>query len=328
MTLRTAVVIKKRDFFDEWDVYDSFFWLMLESLSNKIADKMRIKALGCDSRTFATLDELRTWQAQQKSFDPEFDLEPPCEIEFFSEGCLVSMMKFENWSDIVKHEPYACSFTFSFYSDNLKTNAQIGDSLQHCLSSSQEITNVTHVQEEPEPKWFWPVMATLKSSKFLTYVVLVLMALGFAVVAFMLPSPSTESKMAQCRRLLQKARLVLLAVDDNPMNMTFFEWRGIKGMMQSERNLAAEICEYCNEHSRLSGCKIFRSREINGQNLLVDPWGRPFNVDMIRSFHNADIRTGLNGHTIGGIVMWSSGPNGINECGEGDDIFELPRRQW
>ena len=328
MALRTAVVIKKRDFFDEWDVYDSLFWLMLKSVADKISDKMRIKAFGCGSRTFDTLDELRIWQTQQKSFDPEFDLEPPCEIEFFSEGYLVSLMRFENWSDIVKHEPYACSFTFSFYSDNMKINAWIGEGLQDFLSANSEISNVTHVHEEPAPKWYWPVMERLKSDKFQVYGMFGLAALFFAVVALMSPSPSKANKIAHCRRFLQKARFVLLAIDDNPMDMTFFEWLENKGKTQTSGSLASEICEYCNEYSRLSGRKYFRIKLINGHNLLTDPWGRPYNVEMLRSFHDADIRTGLKGHTVGGIVMWSSGPNGINEHGEGDDIFELPRNKW
>ena len=49
---------------------------------------------------------------------------------------------------------------------------------------------------------------------------------------------------------------------------------------------------------------------------IDDPWGHKFNVVVADNFASASF-----GRTSGGIIMWSSGPNGINENGLGDDII-------
>ena len=38
VVFRTAVVIKKRDFYDEWDVDDDLFWRMVVTVATEIAD--------------------------------------------------------------------------------------------------------------------------------------------------------------------------------------------------------------------------------------------------------------------------------------------------
>ena len=45
VVFRTAVVIKKRDFYDEWDVYDDLFWRMVVAIAAEIADAYRIKVM-------------------------------------------------------------------------------------------------------------------------------------------------------------------------------------------------------------------------------------------------------------------------------------------
>ena len=49
---------------------------------------------------------------------------------------------------------------------------------------------------------------------------------------------------------------------------------------------------------------------------------------MLDNLHNNKIRQAFVSLNADGIVMWSSGPNGIDERGEGDDIFELPQKLW
>ena len=324
MTLRTAIVIKKRDFFDEWNVYDDLFWRMVERVSVDISDKIRIKTLDEETPIFDSLPEFRAWQSQQKLSDTEFITEPPSEVEFYSNDYLVCLMKFENWSDIVKHEPYACSFTFSFYSDNLRVNYRIGTLLQDFLSATPEISSTTNITESPAPKWYWPLIDTLQSDKFFICGMVGLMAVAAAVAIFFSPSPSTYNKIDQCRRLLQRVRYILLAVDGNATDKAFINWRDDRNLAQANENLAAQICEYCKAHSKRVGRPI-RICEIDGVELLADPWGQPYNVDMLCHFNEESIRKQLRDYTIGGIVLWSSGQNGINEKGGGDDIFETSR---
>lgn len=325
---RTAVVIKKRDFFDEWEVYDALFWRITGRVSEEISDSIRISVFDCETKPFTTLSKLRAWQAQQQISDSEFVLEPPREIEFFSENKPVCLMELEDWSDIGKPEPYACSFTFSFYCSSIITNAKVKDAINEQLTKDPEISGITTEFESKAPRWYWPIINTIKSTKFFIFGMLGLMALATAFVVFISPSPSMYNKIVQCRQSLQKARSVLLDVDNSGGGITFTEWREVNGTERELKDIAAQICAYCEEYSRMTGRKMFRIQNYDGRNLLTDPWGQPYNVNTLSSFHSATIRNGLNNYTVEGIVMWSSGPNGINENGEGDDIFELARNQW
>ena len=49
---------------------------------------------------------------------------------------------------------------------------------------------------------------------------------------------------------------------------------------------------------------------------IDDPWGHKFNVVVADKFALASF-----GRKSGSLIMWSSGPNGVNENGQGDDII-------
>ena len=114
---------------------------------------------------------------------------------------------------------------------------------------------------------------------------------------------------------------------ENATDKAFIDWRDTRNITQTNDPLVAQICEYCKKYSEQSG-KPVRTHVIDGVEHLVDPWGNPYNADMLYRFHDEGIRKSLRDYTVGGIVLWSSGPNGINENGGGDDIFELSRKTW
>ena len=178
---RTAVVFKERDFDDVWDVHDDLFWRMVNVIVAELADSYRIKVIDQTAPIFCAFSEFRAWQSEQKASDPEFVVEPPGEIEFFSVDKPICLMEFEDWSDIVKHEPYACSFTFSFYSDNKNVDARIEDVLHRFLLADKEISEIATVNECPSPKWYWPLLNVMKSEGFFICVGLVVLVL-FAIV--------------------------------------------------------------------------------------------------------------------------------------------------
>jgi hypothetical protein len=47
-----------------------------------------------------------------------------------------------------------------------------------------------------------------------------------------------------------------------------------------------------------------------------DTWNHKFNVIVADEFS----RKSFGGASVGNLIMWSSGPNGINENGKGDDL--------
>lgn len=194
VVFRTAVVIKKRDFYDEWDVYDNLFWRMVVAVATEIADAYCIKVTDQTAPTFNSVSELRAWQTHQEEVDSEFVLDPPGEIDLFSESVPICHMELEDWSDIVKYEPYACSYTFSFYSYNGDVNAKIGNALHKFLSSDKEISAISVVNESPRPKWYWPLLNIIKSDMFFIrtgFCILALVAIAIIVVS---PS-STHGKV-------------------------------------------------------------------------------------------------------------------------------------
>ena len=182
---RTAVVMKKCDFYDVWDVYDDLFWRMVIAIAAEIADSYRIKVIDQTAPAFNSLSELRTWQSYQKESDSEFVLDPPGEIDFFSADAPICHMELEDWSDVVKYEPYACSFTFSFYSHDEDINIKIVDVLKKLLSFDKSVAGVSEVFEVPRPKWYWPLVNIARSPNFFIYAMFSLMALAAIIVIIM-----------------------------------------------------------------------------------------------------------------------------------------------
>jgi hypothetical protein len=180
--LRTAVVIKKRDFYDEWDVYDDLFWRMVVAMTTEMADAYRIKVTDQTAPAFNSISELRAWQALQKETDSEFVPDPPAEIDLISAGTPICHMEFEDWSDIGKVEPYSCSYTFSFYSHDVNVNEKIGNELQKFLSSEKAISGIFEVYEVPQPKWYWPLVNIARRPNFFIYAMFSLMALAAIIV--------------------------------------------------------------------------------------------------------------------------------------------------
>lgn len=77
----------------------------------------------------------------------------------------------------------------------------------------------------------------------------------------------------------------------------------------------------CRQQMRglLSVTNLFSTAQEAADNLRnwKDPWGHCYNVIVADSFSIESF-----GHDMGGnIIMWSSGANGINENGHGDDIL-------
>ena len=194
VVFRTAVVIKKRDFYDEWDVYDNLFWRMVVAVATEIADAYCIKVTDQTAPTFDSVSELRAWQTHQEEVDFEFVLDPPGEIDLFSESVPICHMELEDWSDIVKYEPYACSYTFSFYSYNGDVNAKIGNALHKFLSSDKEISAISVVNESPRPKWYWPFLDVLKSDTFFIYAGFCILVF-FAIAVIVVSPSSTHGKV-------------------------------------------------------------------------------------------------------------------------------------
>lgn len=81
------------------------------------------------------------------------------------------------------------------------------------------------------------------------------------------------------------------------------------------RAIAAWAMADTNLASRVSVIRV------STDGLILDGWGRPLNF-ALRSAEVPRISPALlNQSETSGLIIWSSGPNGANEFGRGDDIF-------
>lgn len=129
----------------------------------------------------------------------------------------------------------------------------------------------------------------------------------------------------QCRGSLMEIRKVLSLQVTNSKKIPYDEWLRDRGTAYKPESLAAQVCRYCKEYASTRTGLMLKIREVDGVEVLIDPWGSPFNIDYLTRFPSGAIRDALLECSPGGIAMWSSGPNGINEYGEGDDILSVPK---
>lgn len=264
---------------------------------------------------------------QQVAVDPEFGIDVPTEIRFLNGDVMTCLMTLEDWSDRGKVEPYSCSYAFSFYSYSEKVNELFQNTIRAQLLQEDEVDAVKVFHEHDSPKWYWSFLDMVKGGTFRIYASLGTLALLAIAMLIVSPSSSTCQKISQCRKFLHKVRTVMLPGAGKPSGRSFMKWHAINDGVSTNVSLVSQICEYCKEYSRMSGDLPFRTSEIEDVEYLIDPWGRPYNADFLDNFSDKEIKRLLADLTVNGIVMWSSGPNGINEHGTGDDVLELPKRK-
>ena len=105
-------------------------------------------------------DDLKHWLKQQRTIKSEYFFSPPVEIVFFDkkENHKV-LMTLENWCDIGKIEPYACSYTFSFYSYEADMNLKLKEVIVSVLKGKSKNCELSFFNECHYPKWYWPIIS-------------------------------------------------------------------------------------------------------------------------------------------------------------------------
>ena len=137
----------------------------------------------------------------------------------------------------------------------------------------------------------------------------------------MLYAPCTPpSERAMCKKEIGRLRGYLLS--DDFFGISFFP----DYFSSTTNGLSFRVGEFCAMINQISrervGKEVFRvvqSPDGKGS-IIVDRWGTPYNfctvADRQRNHWDA-----LQYSEISNIVVWSSGPNGINEHGLNDDVI-------
>lgn len=115
-------------------------------------------------------------------------------------------------------------------------------------------------------------------------------------------------KIGRCRNELWKIRNVML--------VNGAEFMDDKSMSPKNR-----ICKRCKEYNRKERKDFFCIKNVRGVESVVDPWGTEYNIDQVESIDAKIDKNLLECMLFEGLIVWSSGPNGINERGLGDDVF-------
>ena len=146
-------------------------------------------------------------------------------------------------------------------------------------------------------------------------IVTVLVGTGLLVFG-LFAVPKTKSEAGRCRVVISDV-YVKLAVEYEDSGKTIREL--VKS--QETNDLRTTIGRLIVELAKKNGVEV--PKYFSGS-LLHDPWGRPLNIGW-----KSDLLGKTNAPKLlasdGQILIWSSGRNGVNEFGEGDDIIRLGR---
>ena len=161
---RTAVVTKKKDFHDEWHDYDALIVDAAERVSAALGAQMEVRVSELSAGPFPSFANWREWCDRQMDVDPEcIGPEPITEVWFKTGGDVVGLMSWEDWSDVGKFEPYAVSYTYSFYSLDADVDEKIFLCLSGLLDQHESVSSVSHVVESHSPRWYWKPLDFLRS---------------------------------------------------------------------------------------------------------------------------------------------------------------------
>lgn len=151
--------------------------------------------------------------------------------------------------------------------------------------------------------------------------VLVLLVGTVLLISSLIPPITPTSKVGECRRSMTLIRHILVSDNIAIGGDTFL----VKLQKCPTRDLVAsatQMVNYCTEYSRQIGKEIFLFGNTTNGFSILDVWGSPYNVDFSTNVPMFIKNEALQDYTVGPFIIWSSGPNCIDERGEGDDVFE------
>ena len=158
----------------------------------------------------------------------------------------------------------------------------------------------------------------------------VVVAVLLLTVASMVYAPVTPlGKEGQCERELGRIRGILRG-GGVVMGRDFVEWQACSGYSLDAKPICAQIGEYCKEFSARIGEDVFTIGSVGGYDCVLDPWGNAYHVGTLDDIKGFDVRNvkmaKLKTFMVGEWVLWSCGPNGVNDRGGGDDVLEFKMR--
>jgi hypothetical protein len=142
---------------------------------------------------------------------------------------------------------------------------------------------------------------------FLAVVIFVLTILTLGLYS----TPRTRTPITDCKRTFADISLRMYAIKEETNGGAQERMPATSGL-----ELNSALARLLTDEATRTG---IRQPSYVERNLLRDPWQRPFNVAWRSALTNLE-----NEYVLlfegGDIAIWSSGPNGTNEYGAGDDL--------
>lgn len=161
---RTAVVVKKKSFYDGWHDYSELFVEIAERVSLALGAQITVEVSDSSAGPFISFAQWREWCNQQQDLDPEcIGLEPITRVLYSIDSDIACLMSLEDWSDVGGVEPYACSFTYSFYSCDPEIDDRIAQCLNELLGEFNGASSAAIVVEASSPRWYWRPLDFLRT---------------------------------------------------------------------------------------------------------------------------------------------------------------------
>jgi hypothetical protein len=133
-------------------------------------------------------------------------------------------------------------------------------------------------------------------------------------VAFAVASTASYPKDAETKALLDSAQIDLELI--RLRNPQLYQWV----FNGSGKDDGSTI----NERLASSGATDLKPGDVNGKKLMMDAWGKP--LIMMKAIElPGDLLKEMSPPAGVQILMWSTGENGVNEMGRGDDIYTPAR---
>ena len=146
----------------------------------------------------------------------------------------------------------------------------------------------------------------------------IIILLAFLYPMFYVPC-TTPSDRAMCKKEIGRLRGYLL--DNDFFGISFFS----RNCSSSSNEIAFCVGGFCEEVNQIvrgrMETEVFRVVPSSGGEgfLLVDHWGTPYNFCSTEE-RRKNRWDALLHSEVSNIVIWSSGPNKINEYGANDDV--------
>lgn len=151
---RTALIIKKEDFYDNWEItYNNIFWEFINNLVVNMSADLEIVEVDNSSLYVPFNSWENTFKSKTNISVDELD--EPTEIRIIKENEVICIISLENWSDSPDPHPYSWSYTYSFYTNDEQIDKTIYETLISQVKSISSVDLIDIIKEEPTPIWHW-----------------------------------------------------------------------------------------------------------------------------------------------------------------------------